>query len=82
LPSRPLQAYQTSIIARCGFRTPCTLVTTDEEAVREFQSRHGQIIYKSLSGVRSIVTRVSDDHNARLPVRLTIGTLSSAVGLS
>jgi glutathione synthase/RimK-type ligase-like ATP-grasp enzyme len=67
MASNNSKPYQTSIIARCGFRTPCTLVTTDEDAVREFQSRHGQIIYKSLSGVRSIVTRLGADHDARLP---------------
>jgi glutathione synthase/RimK-type ligase-like ATP-grasp enzyme len=67
MASNNSKPYQASIIARCGFRTPCTLVTTDEDAVREFQSRHGQIIYKSLSGVRSIVTRLGIDHDAHLP---------------
>jgi len=67
MASNNSKPYQTSIIAQCGFRTPCTLVTTDEDAVREFKSHHGQIIYKSLSGVRSIVTRLAVDHDARLP---------------
>jgi glutathione synthase/RimK-type ligase-like ATP-grasp enzyme len=34
--------------------------------VREFQARHGDVIYKSASGVRSIVRRVGDEQLARL----------------
>jgi glutathione synthase/RimK-type ligase-like ATP-grasp enzyme len=67
MASNNSKPYQTSIIAGCGFRIPCTLVTTDEQAVREFQARHGPVIYKSLSGVRSIVTLLRADNDARLP---------------
>jgi glutathione synthase/RimK-type ligase-like ATP-grasp enzyme len=35
-------------------------VTTDPAAVSRFQARHGRLIYKSVSGVRSIVTRLDD----------------------
>ncbi len=52
--------YQLSLIAHCGFGVPDTLVTTDEAAVRAFQERHGALIYKSVSGVRSIVARLDD----------------------
>jgi glutathione synthase/RimK-type ligase-like ATP-grasp enzyme len=50
--------YQLALIAACGFNVPDTLVTTDAAAVRRFHRRHDNIIYKSTSGVRSIVSRL------------------------
>jgi glutathione synthase/RimK-type ligase-like ATP-grasp enzyme len=50
--------YQLALIAACGFAVPDTLVTTDAAAVRRFCRRHGTVIYKSVSGVRSIVSRL------------------------
>jgi hypothetical protein len=50
--------YQLEIIRGHGFNVPDTLVTTDAEAVRAFRERHGEIIYKSVSSVRSIVSRL------------------------
>ncbi len=61
--SKPFQAAQ---IQAMGFQIPETLVTTDPEAVRSFRERHGRVIYKSLSGVRSIVSQLSPEHMARL----------------
>jgi glutathione synthase/RimK-type ligase-like ATP-grasp enzyme len=58
--------YQALFIQAIGFEVPATLVTTDPHAVREFWAEHGTVIYKSLSGVRSIVSRLEDRHNARL----------------
>lgn len=55
--SKPRQAQ---LIARAGFDVPDTLVTNDPAEVLAFRARHGRIIYKSASGVRSIV-RVLDD---------------------
>jgi glutathione synthase/RimK-type ligase-like ATP-grasp enzyme len=52
--------YQLAWIARCGFSVPATLVTTDTAAVRRFAARHGRIIYKSVSGVRSIVAQLGE----------------------
>ena len=52
--------YQLRLIASFGFAVPDTLVTTDEMAVRRFRERHGKIIYKSVSGVRSIVSRLTE----------------------
>jgi glutathione synthase/RimK-type ligase-like ATP-grasp enzyme len=52
--------YQLALIANFGFAVPETLVTTDEAAVREFSARHGSVIYKSVSGMRSIVSRLRD----------------------
>lgn len=61
--SKPFQALQ---IRAQGFRTPATLITTDPAEVRAFQARHGAVIYKSISGVRSIVSRLGPEHDARL----------------
>lgn len=58
--------YQAQLIARCGLRTPETLITNDPEKVISFQNKHGKIIYKSISGIRSIIKAFDDDDRARL----------------
>jgi glutathione synthase/RimK-type ligase-like ATP-grasp enzyme len=50
--------YQLALIAESGFAVPDTLVTTDAGALRQFIAHHGEIIYKSVSGIRSIVSRL------------------------
>ena len=56
--SKPFQAQ---IIRRVGLRTPETLITTDPQAVLAFRARHGRVIFKSISGVRSIVRTLEED---------------------
>jgi glutathione synthase/RimK-type ligase-like ATP-grasp enzyme len=58
--------YQAMLIEQHGFAVPETLVTTDLAAVLAFRERHGAIVYKSVSGVRSIVSRRRDEDCARL----------------
>jgi hypothetical protein len=58
--------YQAQLIEQFGFAVPQTLVTTDEAAVREFWAEHGSLVYKSVSGVRSIVSRLTPGHSDRL----------------
>jgi hypothetical protein len=58
--------YQAQLIAACGFRVPRTLVTNDPELVVEFASRHRRVVYKSTSGVRSIVTVLGHEDRRRL----------------
>jgi len=58
--------YQLGLIARLGFEVPDTLVTTDPEEVRRFRRRHGRVIYKSVSGMRSIVSKLHDEGLERL----------------
>ena len=58
--------YQASLIWRLGMEVPQTLVTTDPQAAAEFWSQHGAVVYKSISGVRSIVARLSESHRDRL----------------
>ena len=63
------KTYQAQLVRRCGLLTPPTLVTSDPGAVRPFLEEHeGQVVYKSLSGIRSVVRRVGKDHLARLPL--------------
>ena len=58
--------YQALLLVRAGFQVPPTLVTSDPESVRAFHEEHGDVIYKSASGVRSIVRRLGPDQLARL----------------
>jgi glutathione synthase/RimK-type ligase-like ATP-grasp enzyme len=58
--------YQSAIIAAHGFTVPDTLITTDTGAVEAFAGRHGQVIYKSVSGIRSIVRRLRPEDADRL----------------
>ena len=64
--SNASKPYQLSLIRAHGLVTPETLITTDPQAARQFWSKHGQVIYKSVSGVRSIVSRLSEAHLERL----------------
>ncbi|MFO1499298.1 MAG: RimK domain-containing protein ATP-grasp [Verrucomicrobiota bacterium] len=56
--SKPFQAAQ---LRELGFITPRTLITTDPDAARQFLRHHREVIYKSISSVRSIVTRLRAD---------------------
>lgn len=47
--------YQAQIIRRYGFSTPDTLITNDPKLVQDFLAKHGRLIYKSISYIRSIV---------------------------
>jgi hypothetical protein len=59
--------YQSAWIQSLGFRIPDTLVTTDPAQALEFWRRHESVIYKSVSGIRSIVSRLTPEHVSRLP---------------
>src|SRR5579863_7689188 len=61
--SKPLQAAE---LRACGFAVPETLVTTDPDAARAFLECHRQVIYKSISSVRSIVAELDGAALARL----------------
>jgi hypothetical protein len=64
--SNQSKPYQAQLIRQAGFHVPETLVTNDPELVRDFGARHGQLIYKSISSVRSIVQVLDDDADRRL----------------
>ena len=54
--------FQLSVIREAGLGVPETFISNDAEAVRGFLARNPDSIYKSISGVRSIVRRVSAEH--------------------
>ena len=58
--------YQMQLIRKHGFAVPETLITNDPDLVREFRDQHNRVIYKSISGVRSIVQTLNDDDLERL----------------
>ena len=66
--SKPFQAQH---IVSAGFESPDTLVTNDRDELRAFARHHRRVIYKSISGIRSIVrelgTDLSDKALERLP---------------
>ena len=64
--SNNCKPYQALLIRRAGLQVPATLVTSDPAAARAFQAEHGEVIYKSVSGIRSIVRRLGPDQLARL----------------
>ena len=58
--------YQALVISRIGLSVPPTLVTSAPAAARAFHAEHGEVIYKSASGVRSIVRRLGPEQLERL----------------
>jgi RimK-like ATP-grasp domain len=58
--------YQSQLIARAGFGVPETLVTSNPELVYDFLAKHGRVVYKSVSGSRSIVQELTAADFARL----------------
>jgi hypothetical protein len=64
--SNSSKPYQAQLIARGGLDVPATLVTNDPAEVRAFRAHHGTVIYKSISGIRSVVRTLDDEAVARL----------------
>ncbi|SRR6266508_618723 len=66
MSSNSSKPYQAQLISQLGFSIPETLITNDPALVREFYAQHGRVIYKSISGVRSIVQELNDRDLMRL----------------
>lgn len=66
MSSNSSKPYQLELIRAHGMAVPETLITTDPAAVLAFNAEHGAIIYKSISGVRSKVSRFRAEHFERL----------------
>lgn len=66
MQSNASKSLQLQLIGAAGFRVPETLVTSDPGEARAFWRHHGRVIYKSISGIRSIVRELDDDSAARL----------------
>ena len=58
--SNASKPYQAQIIEKTGFMIPPTLITSDPRMVREFLQRYRHVVFKSISGARSIVKTLSD----------------------
>jgi len=59
MASNGSKPFQARLIEQAGFRVPATLLTTDPAAVRAFLAGKHAVVYKSASGVRSIVRRLT-----------------------
>lgn len=66
MASNGSKPYQAQLIRRAGFRVPDTLITNLPHLVEEFRKVHGKVIYKSISGTRSIVQTLEDGDKERL----------------
>ncbi len=66
MASNASKPYQAQIILRHGFQVPDTLITSDPALVGEFARQHSRVVFKSMSGVRSIVRELTADDFARL----------------
>ena len=64
--SNTSKPFQSMLIEKLGFRIPDTLLTTNLEDVLRFKNEHGNVIYKSISGIRSIVNSFEDIHWKRM----------------
>ena len=61
------KAYQALLVRQSGLLTPPTLVTNDPVAVHDFYEEYrGEVIYKSLSGIRSIVRRLAPERLSKM----------------
>jgi len=66
MASNTSKPYQAQLISRFGFSIPETLITNDPALVRDFHAQHQRVIYKSISGVRSIVQELTPGDMDRL----------------
>ena len=65
MASNQSKPYQLALIHAQGFAVPQTLLTTDAAKLEAFWERHGEVVYKSTSGIRSIVSRLTPEHRER-----------------
>jgi RimK-like ATP-grasp domain len=66
MASNGSKPYQAQLISRHGLSVPETLITNDPDLARDFHAVHGRVVYKSISGVRSIVQTLGEADLARL----------------
>jgi hypothetical protein len=66
MASNNSKPFQSRLIREAGFDVPDTLITTDPAAALAFWQRWHKVVYKSVSGVRSIVSCLRDEHRPRL----------------
>lgn len=64
--SNSSKPYQAQIVRKHGLKTPKTLITNNPKEVLDFKKQFKSIIYKSISGVRSIVKEFDPSDKERL----------------
>ena len=64
--SNASKPFQLTAVARSGFAIPETIVTNDPAEAADFAGRHGEVIFKSVSGIRSRVRRLAVADAGRL----------------
>ncbi len=64
--SNASKPYQLRLLAGLGFAVPPSLVSNDPAEVLAFEAEQGPLIYKSASGVRSIVRELDNEARSRL----------------
>ncbi len=57
--------YQMLMIQQCGLKTPDSLVTNKQESLEAYLNKQGTLIFKSASGIRSIVHTYGDPFSKR-----------------
>ncbi len=72
--SNSSKPFQSQLIAEAGFAVPDTLVSNDPDEVRAFAALHGRVIFKSTSGIRSIVRELDAPRLAGLDGVRTLPT--------
>jgi glutathione synthase/RimK-type ligase-like ATP-grasp enzyme len=70
--SKPMQSL---CLVQAGFCVPPMLMTNDPQAVLQFEAEHGPLVYKSASGVRSIVSPLDAAARRRLAAVRHVPTL-------
>jgi len=63
MASNDSKPAQEEVVRSYGFEVPETLVTNDPALAAAFWDRHGTVIYKSISGIRSIVSALTIEHS-------------------
>jgi RimK-like ATP-grasp domain len=66
MASNMSKPYQAQLLLEHGFAIPPTLITNDPDEVRAFIEEHGRVVYKSISGQRSIVQELGEEDLERL----------------
>jgi glutathione synthase/RimK-type ligase-like ATP-grasp enzyme len=66
MASNSSKPFQSQCLAAAGFAIPPMLMSNDPQAVLRFEDEHGPLIYKSASGVRSVVSPLDAAARRRL----------------
>ena len=66
MKSNSSKLYQMLLIKRTGLRIPDSFITNNTDSLQRHQSECGALIYKSCSGVRSIVSELKWDQSISL----------------